>query len=78
MDMWAWEGMRSSITGQVPLTGCCEHSNEHAVSLIAQEFNKYLCDYQLLKTLSAMEYLMLVRPVLKACLCTTKRHTEKC
>ena len=67
--------MRSSISGQDPLTGCCEHSNEHAVFLIAQEFNKYSCDYQLLKALSVMEYLMLVRPFPKVCLCTTKRHT---
>ena len=74
VDVWTWNGMRSSISGQDPLTGCCEHRNERAVSFKAHKFIQYLCDCQFLKALSVMEYLVLVRPVSKACLCTTKRH----
>jgi len=31
-------GMDSSGTGQGPVTGCCERSNEHAGSIKGREF----------------------------------------
>jgi len=45
--------MGSSGSGYEPLAGCCEHSNEHSVSIKGGECINQLCDYQLVKKDSA-------------------------